>query len=35
MEALPLAYPPVEEIPPEQAAQLRALLQSRISGQNR
>jgi len=33
MEALPLTYPPVEAIPPEQAAEVRALLQSRISRQ--
>jgi len=32
MEALPLSYPPVEEIPPGQAAEVRALLRSRISG---
>jgi len=34
MEALPLTYPPVEEIPAEQAAEVRALLQSRIAGRN-
>jgi PPK2 family polyphosphate:nucleotide phosphotransferase len=34
MEALPLTYPPVEEIPAEQAAEVRALLQSRIAGCN-
>jgi len=32
MEALPLSYPPVEEIPPERAAEVRALLHSRIAG---
>jgi len=31
MAALPLTYPPVEEIPSEQAAELRALLQSRVA----
>lgn len=31
MAALPLSYPPVDEIPSGQAAELRALLQSRIA----
>jgi PPK2 family polyphosphate:nucleotide phosphotransferase len=30
MDGLPLAYPPVEEIPVEQAAEVRELLQSRL-----
>jgi len=32
MAALPLSYPPVEEIPAAQAAELRALLQTRMAG---
>jgi PPK2 family polyphosphate:nucleotide phosphotransferase len=31
MAALPLSYPPVDEIPPEQAEEVRALLRSRIA----
>jgi PPK2 family polyphosphate:nucleotide phosphotransferase len=31
MAALPLSYPPVDEIPSEQAAEVRTLLQSRIA----
>ena len=30
MDALPLSYPPVDEIPEEQAAEVRALLESRL-----
>jgi PPK2 family polyphosphate:nucleotide phosphotransferase len=32
MDALPLSYPPVQEIPEQQAAEVRALLESRIAG---
>jgi PPK2 family polyphosphate:nucleotide phosphotransferase len=32
MAALPLSYPPLEDVPEDQAAQVRALLQSRITG---
>jgi PPK2 family polyphosphate:nucleotide phosphotransferase len=32
MDALPLNYPPVDAIPDEQAAEVRALLESRVSG---
>jgi hypothetical protein len=31
MAALPLSYPPVDEIPAEQAEEVRALLRSRIA----
>ena len=32
-DALPLTYPPVDEIPAEKADEVRALLESRIAGE--